>query len=127
MKWPSFRFIITLVLIDSVLPIIKDILLKEVDWWILLSLLGTFCILYALYLRQLWGYKLLIFVFGVKVVSAVGFISLYLRDLGLSEILSNPRLLTINSISLLSLLISLPLLIFFINLWKIYRPRGVTE
>ena len=122
----SFEFILILTLIDSLLPTIKNIILKQVDWWVLLSLFGTLCILYAVYLRQLWGYKLAIFVFGVKVISDVFFTSWYLRNFSLSEILSDPRLLIINSISLLSFLISLPLLIFFINLWRLYRPRQVT-
>lgn len=127
MKWPSFEFIFTLVLIDSILPIIEDVLLKEIDWWILLSLFGVLCILCAVYFRQLWSYKLAALFFGAKVVSAIIFVYLYLKDIGLAEMISNPRLLIINSIYLLSLLISLPLSIFFIKLWKIYRPRHITD
>ncbi len=127
MKLPSFNFILTLVLIDSLLPIIKNVLLNQIDWWILLSIFGAFSIFYLIYLRQLWGYKFAVFVFGFKVISTVIVISLYLKDFGLSEILSNPRLFTINSISLLSIVISLPLCIFFIKLWRIYQPREITE
>mgnify|MGYP001595134732 FL=1 len=127
MKWPSFNFIITLVLIDSLLPTIKNILLNKVDWWILLSIFGTFCIFYAIYLRQLWGYKLAVFVFGLKTVSEIIFIPFYLKQFGFSGIISDPKLFIINSISFLSLLISLPLFVFFINLWRIYRPKRMVK
>ena len=124
----SFEFILILTLIDSLLPTIKDILLKQINWLVFLSLFGTFGILYSVYLRKLWGFKLAVFVFGVKTISAIVLTSLYLKDFGLSEVFYNSRLFTINSISLLSLLISLPMLVFFTNLLKkTYRPMQIRE
>ena len=122
----SFEFILILTLIDDILPTIKNILLNGVNWWILIDLFGAFCILYAVYIRQLWGYKLATFIFGVETISNIVFLFWYIKDFGLSRINSNPRLFTINSISLLWIIISLSLFVFFLNIWRKYRLRKIT-
>jgi hypothetical protein len=123
MPKPSFVFIFILVLIDSLIPMIKKLAFNQIDWFILVSIVGTFGILYAIYFRQKWGYGLAIVVFGLKTISSIAFLSFYITEFGISGIISNQKLFLINSFLALEILLSFPLLLFFINRFKTYKPK----